>query len=177
MRIALGIVALLVLLVVIVVGIGYALPVKHRATRVITLQAPADTIYGLITNAAVFSEWRPRVKRVEQIPRQDGVVSYREIGDDGNILYVVDEATSGKRHVTRIADDKLPFGGKWTFEITTTDVTPNGPSTQLRITEDGEVYNPVFRFMSRFVFGHYASIETYLGDVARKFGQPATILP
>lgn len=68
--------------------------------------------------------------------------------------------------MTRIADDKLPFGGKWIYEITT-----NATATELRITEDGEVYNAVFRFVSRFVFGHHATIETYLKDVARKFQQ------
>ena len=38
-----------------------------------------------------------------------------------------------------------------------------------RITENGEVYNPLFRFVSRFVMGHTRTIDTYLGDVARHF--------
>ncbi len=29
--------------------------------------------------------------------------------------------------------------------------------TSLRVTERGEVYNPGFRFLSRFVFGHHRS--------------------
>ena len=42
--------------------------------------------------------------------------------------------------------------------------------TALRITEDGEVYNPLFRFMSQFVFGHHATVDTFLTDLGRKFG-------
>lgn len=172
MRIALGIIGMLVLLVLLSVGIGYSLPVKHRATRAISLQASPDSIYSVLVNASAFPEWRSKVKSVEVITRADGLTSYREKGGDGDILYVVDEVSPGQRLVTRIADDKLPFGGKWTFQL-----TPAAGGTQLRITEDGEVYNPLFRFMSRFVFGHHATIETYLEDVARKFGQTATISP
>ena len=40
-------------------------------------------------------------------------------------------------------------------------VTPEGSGTRLTITERGEVYNPVFRFMSRFVFGHTASLDRF----------------
>ena len=35
------------------------------------------------------------------------------------------------------------------------------------ITENGEVYNPLFRFMSRFVFGHTATIDKYLEDLGQ----------
>ena len=37
------------------------------------------------------------------------------------------------------------------------------------IVERGEVSNPVFRFVSRFVMGHARTIEDYLNDLARKF--------
>ena len=74
-----------------------------------------------------------------------------------------------RRLVTRIADTGLPFGGQWTYEL-----VPDGEGTRLTITEDGEVYNPLFRFVSRFVMGHTATIERYLDDVEKRF--PAVIL-
>jgi hypothetical protein len=64
--------------------------------------------------------------------------------------------------VSRIADRSLPFGGRWTFEL-----SPAPGGTLLRITEDGEVYNPIFRFVSRFVFGHDRTINGYLEDLER----------
>jgi hypothetical protein len=39
------------------------------------------------------------------------------------------------------------------------------------ITESGEIYNPVFRFMARFVFGYDSTMAGYLGALSRKFGQ------
>jgi len=62
--------------------------------------------------------------------------------------------------VTRIVGDKLPFGGTWTYRIV---AAPGG--SDLTITEDGEVYNPIFRFMSRFVFGHFATIDAFLANL------------
>ncbi len=49
---------------------------------------------------------------------------------------------------------------------------PNG--TTLTITEDGEVYNPIFRFMSRFVFGHEATMATYLSAAQKKLNLTET---
>ena len=65
-----------------------------------------------------------------------------------------------RRLVTRIADEDLPFGGTWTYRL-----EPDGGGTRVTITEDGEVYNPVFRFVSRFVMGHDATLRTYLDDL------------
>ncbi len=103
------------------------------------------------------------MKSVDVLPSANGAKSFREQGSDGAIVYVVDAAQPPRRLVTRIADAKLLFGGTWTYEL-----TPAAEGTTLRITEDGEVYNPVFRFMSKFVFGHQATIDAYLADLRRK---------
>ena len=63
--------------------------------------------------------------------------------------------------VTRVVEGQ-PFGGTWTYRI-----APAPGGSQLTITEDGEVYNVVFRFMSRFVFGHYATMDAYLANLKR----------
>ena len=62
----------------------------------------------------------------------------------------------------RIADPELPFGGTWTYEL-----KPEGTGTRLVITERGEVYNPIFRFMSRFVFSRTATMEKMVADLEK----------
>jgi uncharacterized protein YndB with AHSA1/START domain len=151
---ALGAIVLIVLL------IGWTLPVNHSATGEATFKSSPDSLYQLITDVDRFPQWRSSVKSIERLPDSAGKKRFREVGGDGTILYEVDSAVPGQRLVTRIADRSLPFGGSWTYEL-----VPRGDSTTLRITEDGEVYNPVFRFVSRFIFGHTATIEKYLADV------------
>jgi hypothetical protein len=41
----------------------------------------------------------------------------------------------------------------------------------LRITEDGEVYNPLFRFMARFIFGYEATIGSYMSALEKRFAR------
>jgi hypothetical protein len=41
----------------------------------------------------------------------------------------------------------------------------------LTITEDGWVANPIFRFLSRFVFGHHATMDGILKQVAKALNE------
>ena len=160
----LGIVGLCVgAIVVIVLVIGWSLPVAHQVTRSATLNASPSTVFDLISRPGEFPLWRSDVKRVDVLPPDAGHEQYREVGKNGAILYRVDTIQPNQRLITRIADKSLPFGGTWTYEV-----IPQAQSTTLRITEDGEVYNPVFRFVSRFVMGHTATIDQYLADVQRR---------
>ena len=83
------------------------------------------------------------------------------------------EDVAAKRLAVRIADRSLPFGGSWTYDVTP---APGGGS-ELRISEDGEIYNVIYRFVSRFFLGYTASMESYLRDLGAKFGQLVEIEP
>ena len=165
MKIALYFVGGLVGLVLIIVAVGYSLPQRHVATREVTVPAPPGQVFALIATPADYPKWRSDVDSVELLSTEGGKERFRELGDNGPLLMRVEERVPDTRLVTVIADSTLPFGGKWTYEL-----TPSGTGTTLRITEDGQVYNPIFRFMSRFVFGHTATMEKYLSDVEEELG-------
>jgi Polyketide cyclase / dehydrase and lipid transport len=138
----------------IVVLIGAALPKEHVASRKIVLHAPPDAVFALIAGP---SDWRGlKYELLVESP-----LRWRETDSSGDaITYERVETIAPSRLVNRIADPKLPFGGSWTYEI-----MPNANGTELTITENGEVYNPLFRFVSRFVMGHTATIEKYQRDL------------
>ena len=163
MKLVTKILAVLILAVLVVVAIGYALPMKHSVSRERTYSVSAETLFALIANPSAYPEWRTGVTRVQMLAPVNGLVSFRESGSDDDIIFVMETVEPGRRVVSRIADKNLPFGGSWTYEV-----TPAVGGTQLRITEDGEVYNPVFRFISRFILGHYKSIDQFLDDVERR---------
>lgn len=160
MRIALIVLGALAAIVAIIVAVGYSLPVKHTATRERVLRAQPARVFAAIATPPEFPKWRRGVKSVEMLPPVDGKQSFREVGSDGTITYVYDDVVREQRLVSRIADKSLPFGGSWTFEL-----TPDSIGTRVRVTENGEVYNPVFRFVSRFIFGHDRTIAQYLEDL------------
>jgi uncharacterized protein YndB with AHSA1/START domain len=136
---------------------GADLPRSHDASRQASFSAPAEAVWTAITDVDAFPSWRTDVKTVQRLPDKDGRAVWVENGSSGKLTLAVDRAEPPRLLVLRIADPDLPFGGTWTYEI-----TPSPGGSSLTITEHGEIYNPVFRFMARFVFGYEATIATYL---------------
>jgi hypothetical protein len=163
MKIALIILALVIGLIAFVVVIGYLLPVKHVANRSIKLNMNPEKVWAMISDFKSQVNWRKELQSVEQVELSTGVFAWKETDKSGDSLtYLTLQAEPEKKLVRKIADVGIPFGGTWTYEL-----FGDGAGTRLTITEDGEVYNPVFRFMSRFVFGHYASLDRYLGQLPK----------
>ena len=161
MKILFYVSAALVAVVLIVVAIGYTLPQGHVASRSVVVNAPPPQVFETIARVGDHPSWRTGVERVEVLSTTP--LRWKEYAG-GDVLTM--EATSVKapeQFISRIADPNLPFGGRWTI-----DLKPEGGATRVTITEDGEVYNPVFRFMSRFVFGHTATMDAYLEALQRR---------
>lgn len=169
MRWLLIVLAALAGMVLVVVAVGYALPVRHVATVMATIPAPPESVWTAITTPQGYQSWRPGVSRVEILPPVDGRVSWRETSGDGDITYVAEASEPPRRFVSRIVDTGLPFGGAWEYQL-----VPAGTGTRLTITERGEVYNPVYRVVSRFVIGHTKTLTDYMKALGRRFGGEAT---
>jgi uncharacterized protein YndB with AHSA1/START domain len=146
-----------------VVLVGYALPKSHRASRTASYAAPPAVVFARIADVGRYADWRSDVARIERLPDEDGHVVFREHGKHGPILFRIEESTPPSRMRTRIADPSLPFGGTWTYELTSTATG----GTELTITEDGEVSNPIFRFISRVFLSQTASIEAFQTALTR----------
>jgi len=130
---------------------------------------PPEAVWHAIVSYEEFPDWRSGVDRVEARTFEGGTSGWIEHGTTGPMPFAVDESVPPRRLVLRIASDDLPFGGTWTYEL-----APEGGGTRLMITEDGTVSNLFFRFMSRFVFGHTATMQAYLVDLGARFGEPTT---
>jgi hypothetical protein len=154
-----------VAIIVLVVIVGTMLPRDHIARVTARVAGAPAPVWQTIADVADHAAWRTGVKRVELLPPVDGKTRWREHSSNGAILMIADRVEPPHRFVTRIADDKLPFGGTWEFVV-----EPSGDGASVvTITERGSVYNPVFRFMSRYVFGHTATMDAYLRSLGRKY--------
>jgi hypothetical protein len=159
---------MLFLLVALMALIGALLPVKHYATRKARFGQTPETIYSALASP---SGWRTDVKASGMLPEKNGRKQWWEQDKHGQkIAYELVEDSPPTRRVVRIADAGLPYGGAWTFEI-----AQAAGGSEVRIAEAGEVYNVFFRFLSRFVFGYTGSIEGYLRDLGKKFGEAVRI--
>lgn len=156
--IALGV---LILAAVAVFAIGWMLPEAHIAERTISLPRPPEDVWAAITDVPSAPEWRKDVKHIEMLDTADGALRWRETGKEGTLTLVEELAEPPRRWVIRIDDPELPFGGRWIYSL-----EAEGSGTRLTLREEGEVYHPIFRFMSRFVMGHHATIDGYLRQLS-----------
>ena len=144
-------------LILVILLIGWMLPKKHQAIRSQVFTASTNALWKYIYDFAGYASWRSGLKEVKVLTED----SWEELDNrNDRITLKIVEAIPDKKLVTRIIDEKLPFGGSWTFELSEKE-----GQTQLTITENGEIYHPVFRFFAHFIFGYEATIKQYLEDL------------
>lgn len=82
----------------------------------------------------------------------------------GDVKFETVESVPPKRLVRRVVGEK-DFGGTWTSDI---ESSPGGST--LTITENGEIYNAFFRFVSRYIIGHHRTIDGTMAALRKRFG-------
>ena len=152
--------AVIVALAAIVLVVGYLLPVKHVASVRAVLNCSVEPLWQRLISFTEYPSWRRNIAQVT--PASAG--TWKEVDKQGDaVLYETVELLPQQRLVRRIASKDLPFGGTWTIEL-----APVGPKqTQVNISEAGEVYNPIFRFVSTFITGRHGSMSAFVEDLAR----------
>lgn len=159
-RAGLLVLAALAAFVALVALIGVLLPRHHVEARSATLPGSPEAVFAAIADVGGYAAWRRSLSAIEVLPPVDGRARWIEVSGGDRIAMEQVERASPHRLVTRIADPDLPFGGTWTFEL-----VPDQAGTRVTITERGEIRNPIFRAVARFVFGYGATMETFLTEL------------
>jgi uncharacterized protein YndB with AHSA1/START domain len=157
MRWILYVVAAVAVLAIIVAVVGAMLPRTHTASRTTRIAMPPEALYALLTDVSRYPSWRAGLKSLERLPDKDGMPAWIEDVNGMKLPMRFERMEPPSLLVGRIDSTELAFGGTWTYRIA---AAPGG--ADLTITEDGEVYNVIFRFMSRFVFGHHATMDAFI---------------
>jgi hypothetical protein len=131
--------ALLALVFIVGTLVGRSLPVGHVASRSATHAATPQRVWDVINDPAFM--------------RSRGV---------GDVKTETVESVPPRRLVRRIVGE-TSFGGTWTSELE----DEAGGGTRLVITENGEIYNAFFRFVSRYIVGHHRTIDSFLAALRR----------
>jgi Polyketide cyclase / dehydrase and lipid transport len=152
---------ILVCTVLIALLIGYLLPVKHRASVTIAVPGGPEKVWQRLIDYKAYPDWRKDVKAVEGISDTQWV----EIDQrDHRMPFSMIVRERLRTLVTQIDGRDLPFGGSWVYTL-----QDQGNSTVVIITENGEVYNPLFRFVSKFIMGHTATLKRYSAYLEQSF--------
>jgi hypothetical protein len=121
--------------------VGYFMPVGHEASRGAEFNKPPEQVFALMSNPATYQQW----------------------WDGATVKSEVVESVPPTKIVTRVVGE-TQFGGTWTI-----DIAPTPGGSRMTITERGEIYNPVFRVLAKYVFGYTGTMESCLAAAHRKF--------
>lgn len=143
MRWVIGVIGTAIVAIGAIALAGYFLPVGHEASRTAEFSRPPAEVHALVSKLQDYPAWWPEAATAVEIV----------------------ENMPPTRLVTRIVGETA-FGGTWTMAI---EPTPGG--SRLTITERGEIYNPIFRTLARFVFGYTSTMDSCLEAVARELNR------
>ncbi|MBL8548936.1 MAG: SRPBCC family protein [Hyphomonadaceae bacterium] len=135
---------------------GAALPRTHVARVEGVIAKSPQEVAAIIRDVRAYPSWRDGLA-IERVAAAAGAIEYVEVADGDRVAYRLTEPVRDAEFVTAIVDESLPYGGRWTISL-----TPEGAGARVRIQENGEVRDPLYRFFSRYVFGHTSSMKAYL---------------
>ena len=106
-----------------------------------------------------------RTLRVRR-PPQEAWTAITQAMTTSDVPVDIVENDPPRKLVSKVKETEKMFGGTWTVAV-----APLENGSTVTITEDGWVANPIFRFVSRFVMGHHATMDSMLKSVAKNFGE------
>lgn len=156
--------AVLCCLLLLLVLIGMLLPKRHVVSMSATYSKSPEQLSALITGP---QSWRPDVASESSETNSAGELLSLETDRRGRtIRYQVSVIQPSREFRRRITNRDLPYAGTWRYVL-----QPIGAKTKVTVTEEGEVYNPAFRFIARFVMGYNKSIREYLIALGQASGE------
>jgi hypothetical protein len=171
----------LVFIFLTIAGIGTTLPVDHHAWCTAAYRRSVPFLFAAVEADDTSVNWRSSIKSAVLLSGRGPSAVWRETDAYGKTLTFRTLADDGKSKLVRQIDFEpgSAFAGTWTYMF-----LPGGLMaghrrynlTVLTITEDGQIYNPVFRFMGRYVVGYTQSMRTYLLDLGRMAAEQTSVI-
>ena len=158
-------------LITVVILFGLTRPAAHTAhTEALYPVAPA-VLWDSLTHFESWPEWYPEIEGVRRLPDRGGHAVIELTSSWGTVPTDIVVFEPPARLRTSL--DAGSFRGSWTYVL-----TPTGGGTLLRVTEQGEVDNPVVRTLMVFMDEH-ATMRAFHRALAHRLGvavRPAQIV-
>ncbi len=145
---------------------GSLLPRETIVSRTLQLGKTREEVWKLITDFPGQTKWRSRIKRIEKIDSN----KWREIYKGGREVILETKERREPELLLRELKGKDGIKGTWTVEI-----AKAADGCWVTVTEKGEIRNPFFRFVGRYIIRRASHVECYLRDLARHFGETPVI--
>jgi uncharacterized protein YndB with AHSA1/START domain len=170
LKMALGLVGLVVLCTVGVMIYGATQPEEHKFTRSMQIAQPPEKLFETLVDFAAHPSWTPNLRSIEKLADREGKAVWRCVQDDVTMIMTVQESAPPKTLVLHFLDEKQIADITW--EISLGTIT-GGSLVSLK--ERGRIHGAFFRGMNR-LFGGTQYADRFLYNLAKKFGENAVIM-
>jgi uncharacterized protein YndB with AHSA1/START domain len=158
---------IILLLLIIAGGLIYAdgarMPSTHSVSVTGAVAAPPEKVFALITDVKNGSAWRPEVKEVTTLSPDSGRDHWVEhLGHGQFMTFLAVQTVPPVLRQVKLDDPKASYGGTWTYELAP---GPTPTSTTLKITEDGYINPPLYRFVMARIMGPTKNLDTYMKNI------------
>lgn len=149
---------------------GTRLPATHTVSVSGVVPAPQDKVFALITDVKDGSNWRPRVKSVITLQPDQGRDRWVEhYAYHQYMTFLAVQTVAPTLRQVKLDEPRAAYGGTWTYELSP---GPTPATTELKITEDGYINPPIYRFMMAHVMGPTKNLDDYMKDIQAAAGRP-----
>jgi hypothetical protein len=162
-------VATLVVLILLLIGgaVVYAdgarQPVDHSISITGVVAAPPEKVFALITDVASAPHWRPAVKSVTVLKKdQDRDHWVEHLAHGQFMIFLATRTEPPFRRDVILDEPKASYGGAWTYQLSP---GPSPDTTTLTITEKGFIRPALYRFVMARVVGMTHNLDAYLKDL------------
>lgn len=148
---------------------GSSLPREHRAQSFAVLTVSPDSVFRVIRNIEATPSWWGTMRSATRVRGARRETWEQNLGAGGVVQVEITRVDEGRLMVTTIlAKDEMGWGGTWTYEV-----VGSGGTTQVTITEDGFVDNPIARAVMKWM-GRHRNLDSYLRALGGAIGEPVT---
>ncbi len=165
-----------------VTGIGTSIPMDHFALCSAQIAVPSTELIRTVLDDGSSRAWRPELRNVTLLSGEGPTAIWQETNKYGQVLTLRttvevqhDPMHAGTTLIVRKTpfSPRLGFGGIWVFEVPASGRA--GATSSVSVSEQSRIYNPLYRSLAKYVFGYTATLQTYLTDLARKYGETPEI--
>ena len=148
---------------------GYTIPVKHTVSVSQHYDKTATDIWLAITQYDKYPEWHEDIYAIKELPEKGGYQSWKEVDADGHTVpYIILKHSSNAQLVIQTDNKDKDFNYTRTYDLIP-DTGHKEKGTTLKITQNGEIHNFLFRIIAHFFTGHSNDIDTFLRSLKNKF--------
>jgi hypothetical protein len=166
MKILLWIVGGLMAIFAVAYVAGFLIAEDQTHTRTLTLKQTPAAVHAVLADVQNMPKWHTGVEKVELLPLIDGKEATRQTFKGNMQMTIITAENHPPGHLVRtMGDADGPFVGSWTYAI-----TPTNGGSDVALTEQSKVRNPVTRLMMKF-YGLTKYMDDHLRDLAAHSGK------